>query len=182
MVITNMKSGINLINKQDTESTVSEEKFRRLRIIAVVFLFGIAFFAITLSFLIALSPLPRLRQQEAVAQRTVAQYHTEIAQLFLIHDRLQSITQIIHDRPTFEKMIALIKSYLSSDMNIISYSMNAKSVSFTVSSLSLVSLNTFIEQMRKEAGSKKLIKQVALADVSTDEFRDAFFITITLTL
>jgi|SRR6185369_2944653 len=174
-----MNKGINLFKTEKKISVaVASQKLTVLRLVAIGLLFCTSAFSIILFLLIVLSPLPDLQKQEKTLLATISGSHPDIAKLFLINDRLKSSETIIDKRQNFDKSLSLIKQRMSSDVSITAITMNKSTISITVSSSSLSSLDNFLNSLVDAVDSKKDFSKVTMTNFLADEVRDNFFLTI----
>src|SRR6266403_164076 len=143
-----MNKGINLFKAERKISVnVASQKLTILRFVAVGLLFITSAFSIVLFLLIYLSPLPDLQKQEKTLLTTLSTSHPDIAKLFLINDRLKSSENIINKRKNFDQLLELVRQRMPSDVSIAAMTMNKETISITVLSSSMVSLDNFLNNL-----------------------------------
>lgn len=143
-----MNRGINLLSGE-SRAPINKDlrRVRILRVLAVSFLFGIAGISIILFFLISLSPLPSLQDQEKQALTRIQQYHQEMAQFTLISDRLKASKTVLAQRTDYSTLLMSIRETIPSDLTVTAFQVDEKEISLTVSGKSLASIETFLENL-----------------------------------
>lgn len=176
-----MSKSINLLGLGTNISIPKvSQKIRILRLCALVFLFFISGVSIILFLLIALSPLPTLQKKEQDVLVQLSQYHTGMAQLLLVNDRMKHSEIILSKRPAYDHTLDTIQERMPSDVAISSLTITKKEASITVASSSLDSLDTFLNNLISATEEKKDFSKVVLTKFFSDEENGAFGLTITL--
>jgi Tfp pilus assembly protein PilN len=174
-----MNSRINLLpSKKQAPSSATTRRAGRVRLFAMSMLFGVSTASIILFLLIALSPLPTLQQQERNALGTLSQYRTDIAKLLLVNDRLRASSTVLKNRKDFAKALESVQSRLPSGVAITDINMTRETVSVTVTSTSLSSIDTFITSLINSQAEKKDFKSVSMSKFSVDSQKEAFLVTV----
>jgi|SRR5579885_1653109 len=178
-----MNKGINLLGTNSTGVTSRVgRRLLTLRVIAIGILFLVSISSVVLLLLIALSPLPQLRQQEASEIQQLSSYQTAIAQLAMLRERTDSITHLIHSRPDYAATMQNIEDLVPQDVTITGLSLKGKTASVTVASTSLLPINTFITSLVSMAQKKKDFSNVLLNNLSMDTQTNRFSLTVALQL
>ena len=108
-----MNKGINLLGfEKKITINANLKKLKLLRILGVGLLFGISGLSIILFLFIALSPLPALQDEEKAALNRLAVHHPDIAQLFLINDRVKSGEVILSKRTNYNEILTEVRGLL----------------------------------------------------------------------
>ncbi len=171
-----MSSTINLLEHKD-ENKPAFTKLKVLRIIAAGLLFGVSVSSVVLFIFISLSPLGILKKQEKDTSVSLSQFDTEIAKLSLLRERAINIKEVMSKRFHYEDTIGLLQQYMSSDLTITSLNMDKNSLSITVSSNSLMSIDKFVNNLIQSAESKKGFSKVTLTSL---EFSNSFMLSLKL--
>jgi len=174
-----MNKGINLLRPEE-RLTVKPASLRLgfLRVIALSLLFGVSSISIVLFLLIALSPLPTLQNQEQSALNAISKFHPDIAKLFIVDDRLKSSQTILTQRKRFDVSLNKILEKMPGSVSVTAVSMNKDKVSVTVSSQSLASIKSFIDNLVSAADTKKDFSKVTLTNFLTDETHNSYIVSI----
>ena len=176
-----MNKGINLLDaNQQTKSGIELRKIRFMRLIAVVSLFLVSVASIILFMLVALSPLPQLQQQEQGLRDTLANSKQALAQHALVNERTDEITKILGSRISFDVPLTTIREKLPSNAKVSAIKADSSSIILTVSTPTLESLDSFLNEMIGLVKEKQVFSQIQLSDLATDDGRDNFTMTVTL--
>lgn len=174
-----MSRGINLLSaEQQLSAKIGSQKVKILRAVTLWSLFSISAISVVLSILIALSPLPLLQQQEQNVRVSLSAYHQDMAKLLLISDRLKGSEQILTTRSRFDQILEKIQERLPDDAEISGLTLNTSEIEVTVTSPSLVAIDTFLNNMVSAADEKKDFSRVILHRFFTNEETNAFFVTV----
>jgi Tfp pilus assembly protein PilN len=174
-----MSKGINLVGSEKQISVkIGSKKIKLLRMISLSLLFGVSGLSIILFLLIALSPLPSLQKQEQSALQTLSQYHPDIAKHMLVEERLKNSEIILAKRSVFDQTLIKIKNKLPPDATITGITMNSGEISLTVTSTSLVVLDTFLNNLITAAEQKEDFSKVILSKLTTSEGGNTYSLTI----
>lgn len=177
-----MSNGINLLGKKNQAAvSPAARKLWRMRLVAIWSLFVISGFSIILFLLIALSPLPALLQQEKSALATLASHHQEVAKVLFLQDRLQTTSQIIAKRPSFDAKLQAVQDLMPAGIDITEMSIDQKGITVTVSSSSLLLLDTFTNNLLASVDAKKDFSEVVMGKLFINPQRNVFSMTVSLT-
>ena len=178
-----MSNNINLLeNKKKLISVITKTTSQLLRFSAVSLLFIVSVSSIILFILIALSPLPKLKQEEHLTMTTLSQYHTGMLKLFLIKERTSLIDKVLSKRMLYDIALDDIHSKLPDGVEVSSFSVEKNTLSLTVSSKSLELLNTFISNLTNSVNEKKSFSLITMSRLSMEKERKTYVVTLTLLL
>ena len=161
-------SEINLISEQKERITKLKKKVRLLRIIS----FSCLIFVLISSVLVFLvkfsSPLPSLGNQEKALSGTLDGSKQKIGKMFVINDRLKSIDSILLKRSNFNEMINTLIQNKPGDLLISFLTINKNTIAMRISSMSLRSIDNFIDSIMTLTKDKKMFKKITLENLSVD--------------
>jgi hypothetical protein len=176
-----MNSRINLLGqKKQKLDNATIRRLKIFRMVAIGMLFCVSAFSIILFILIALSPLPALKEQEQQSLTTLSGYHPQVAKLILVDDRLKTTFQLLSQRPNFNKMFNAVSEKMPSGLIVTGLTIEGENISVTVSSASLPDLDTFLNNLLTAAESKKDFSKVILTTLFLNEDTTAYVMTVTL--
>lgn len=178
-----MSKGINLLGAEQQLSAkigLGSRRLKRLRAVAVWFLFGISGASIVLFLLIALSPLPAVQEQERQALATLSQYHPDVAKLLLINDRIKESEIILAKRSKFDQTLEKIKNKMPPEASITGMTLNSNEILITVTSSSLVALDTFLNNLITATEEKQDFSKVTLTRFFNNESLQTYTLTISV--
>ena len=125
---------------------------------------------------------PSLAQIHAQQQTLLAQLnllHTKTAKNLIIQDRVKRITKTLQTRKSLDKTIAEIQKQLPTGVTVVSFVLDEKTLSMTVTASSLAPLGTFMDSLTKDVQDKKLFKKTTIQGVISDEKTGTFLLSIT---
>lgn len=176
-----MNEGINLLdpNKKNT-STFSMHHLQMMRIIVVSLLFIISVSSVILFILVAISPLPVLRQQEQSLQQSLSLSKSDIVKLALVKERTDAISQFLVKRQKLDQTLGLIESKFSGNTKVTAIQANSTGTIISVESGSLEDLDNFLNGLIVLVQQKKDFSQVILIDLSNDPTNSDYEATVRL--
>ena len=175
-----MNNSINLIDYRSKISTSSHSKKQKyLKIIAISLLFTVSTSSIVFFILIALSPLPELRNQYKKVASALALSNDDIIKQEVVKDRVSNVRGIIDERADFDKVLEHIQSKLVSGVAIDGVIMEKNNLSITVTSKSLLLIDNFLNELTSAELENKFPK-VSLKSLKNEENSNAFLLTLTL--
>ncbi|HVA96281.1 MAG TPA: hypothetical protein VND99_01380 [Candidatus Acidoferrales bacterium] len=178
-----MSEGINLLEPNRKSTTdVFLRRIQTTRFIMVGLLFIVSVSAVILFILVALSPLPALHSQEQSLRQTLASSKSDIVKLELVNERADAIDGVMKKRHALDQTIGLIQSKLSKDSQITAMKGDSKTMTVTVESSSLQSLDSFLNGLIALVQDKKSFSNVTLTDLTTDDVTNTFSVSISLNL
>lgn len=173
-----MNSNINLILPKDKEFVERQKKGKVLNATAVVFpiLIGIVSLAV---FLItqAINPTAIRRQQDETINE-IAKLQDKKIKFFIVKDRLENIDGILKKRINFAENINNILSKTVSGVSLVNLDIDSKKVILTLSSLSLKSLDEFINSLIVMAERKEIIRSLKLDSLTFNEKENEYLVSL----
>lgn len=177
-----MNKGINLLHLNNkTASKTLLNRLKLLRMIATTSLFIVSVSSVILFLSIALSPLPKLKQQELAAKNTLAYYNEQIIKMKLLQDRVQSINSILSKRTLYDKQIELIQSKIPHELNLESLTIEKNKVSVTVSSNSLSVIDTFMSNLKHATEESNDFSRIIINNFSRKDNNKGYLLTVNMT-
>lgn len=172
-----MNKSINL-NIDEHEDSGLKKKIQTFRVISLGVLTFIVVSAVSLFFLILASPLPELRNQENAAALKLRELRNTSAKHAIIRERLGGIEKIISKRPVLDKIVTQIRSQLPEGVTIDDLRIDEESATVTVSSSSLLSLNSFIEALILIKDNDGTFSSLTLSEVQYDNVDPRYTVMI----
>ncbi len=176
-----MNKSINL-SIQEHEDPRLKKRIRLLRLTSLSILSLVVLSAVALFFMILASPLPELRQQENAAATRLRGLSERSTKVYLIRERLGGITTILEERPVLDRLLTRIQGQLPEGVIIDSLRTDASSITITVSSPSLLSLNAFIDALIRLKEDVQLFSSITLSEVRYDSENPRYIVTVHSTL
>jgi hypothetical protein len=176
-----MNKAINLLlPEQDHVS--HQRSLRILRIISLGSLFGIVAVSAGLFFLILASPLPGLRREETSVAAQLRGQRAKSAELFYIKERLAEVTGLLAKQPTFLAVVEKTARLLPEDAMIDRLSVETGSLSLTITSPSLLTIQSILEGMKQLKTEDSLFSTVTLSQLIYEEKRAGYAVTLHMRL
>jgi hypothetical protein len=178
-----MNEGINLLEPtQKKSSEIFLKRIQTTRFIMVGLLFIVSVASVILFILVTISPLPALQAQEQSLMQTLSQSKSDVVKYELLNERVEAISGVMKKRQSPDQTIALVQSKLPSDSKITAIKSDNKTMSLTIESPSLQSLDTFINGLINYVQEKKFFSNVTLTNLTTDETNNAYAVTLSVNL
>ncbi len=178
-LLKNMAKNINLLtDKREGNVPLVFKKQKFLRTIAVLMLFSVSAISIVIFILIALSPLPQLKQEEENLKNNLVEKKADIAKLFIIKERLSVAKSIIDERSNFHSEIEKLQAKMPVGVSVTSIDISDELISVTVSSRSLSLLNTFLDQIISAVTDRKEFSKVSINNLTTSS--ESYLLTISV--
>lgn len=175
-----MNNEINLMPEARKQTSPVFKKRILLRRISIVLMFFISFLSITLFILIALSPLPSLKQREEDETKRMSFFNEMIIKFRMTKSRINDIAKLLEVRPVYADTINSISNYLPDNAEIIEVHLNEKALSLSIASVSLASLDSFLEKLTAKDNISKNFKKITLVSLKKDFEKGQFVLTIKL--
>lgn len=153
-----------------------------MRWIAIGLLFLVSVSSMILFFLIALSPLPELQQQQDERLATLATLRVPMTKVLLLQERMDTISGLLAKRNDVDKTIQSVLSKLPTDVSVTSIALKENNLEVTVTSQSLSSIDLFLNTMVTASEENNEFSMVILKDVSRDDQSQNFSSTISVTV
>jgi Tfp pilus assembly protein PilN len=172
-----MSSDINLISPKNESSLIEKKRLKILRTISyviagLVVLFALLIFAVNATF--STSKVKK-QQEEAVAQLLMLK--DKSAKLYIINNRIVTITKIINDRNNSKKLEDLIK-VVPNDVKINNINFDDEGISLTLSSTSLLPLDKVINKYIDKASKREIIKTFSIGSLSMNKKSGSYLLTV----
>lgn len=176
-----MSSRINLLGiKKKEAARPLLKKLIVMRLSAMIILFLTAAFSVILFMLIALSPLPQLRKQEALAINTLSQSKDDVAKLVILNERMNAVEVLLTKRNDYDQLLSKIQSYSPSGLQITGFSFSTEGISVTVGSNSLKQIDAFMNGLVNAVQQKQNFSHVTVSNLALDSLKDQFSLTLLL--
>lgn len=176
-----MNEGINLLDPDKKgSSTHFVHHIQKMRLFVLGLLFIVSVSSVILFTMVEISPLPQLRTQEQNLQQSLMQSQNDIVKLSIVNERMSSITSLLRTRPMLDQPLGLIEDKLSGDSTVTDIQSDDQTMTITVESPSLQSLDSFINGLVGYAQEKKGFSKVSLLDLTTDQVTNEYETTLNL--
>lgn len=174
-----MNKTINLLQKKqlpDKQHSLSV-KMKRIAVSLFVLTTGAAILLLILTFTFRMSSLTHKEEKETLATK-LSLAKTKAARYILIKDRMSAITHLLAGRYPWDTVLMTIQSQLPDDVVITNMESEDKSLSVSLSSASLLSLNSTIAHITSLLQQKKIFAKVTIDSVAIGEESGLYTLSI----
>jgi Tfp pilus assembly protein PilN len=176
-----MSNNINLITPRKEESSSDKKKAKIIKNIGFIFLGVIVLFSIVIfivNLLFSTSSLKR-QQQEAIAQ--IASLNEVSSKLFVLNNRIASISKIIKTRKDMSLLESLSR-IIPDTVKIRTFTFDKDKTSFTLNSPSLLPLDNYINQLINKAIKKDMIQSLTINSLTINKKTKEYYLSLTINL
>ncbi len=163
-----MNSDINLISNKNTALEKELRRLRIVRVLAVISLFVVALIAIMIFILNVTLPFDSVRKDEQMTKAGLSLLQNKLYTYASINDRVNNISNIISQRDNYIPQINQVLSKVPADLSVGELSVVTGKMDMSVSGLSLVSINKFIDDIVALGNQGKVIKNIVIQGLSVD--------------
>lgn len=172
-----MNKDINLVSG-DSINVLESARVARFRALGTYFILAVGILSVLLFVLNKLlSPQPIVDEQNKIIS-SMTKFNTTQVKLSILSQRLNDSTSILTKRTNYDLILSQIISQSPSDVVITSLSFEKKKVSLIVSSLSLLSLNSFIDSLKGLAEKKQYIKTVTVNNLNLGNAKTGYTLNL----
>lgn len=176
-----MNKSINLLVPEQHDTALTK-RIAILRLISMSVITLIVVASVSLFFLILSSPLPSLRNQENSTRNKLREYDATSGKYFVVRERLGVISSILEERIAYEDFIRRIQEFMPPGTEIEEIQAEGNLLSVTVSSTSLLPLQSFIESMNSLKQDESLFSGIKLSTLRYDEETSRYSVEVQATL
>ncbi len=173
-------SEINLLPQQ--QSGAGQQRALTItRYVAIGLMFLVTASSGALFFLNIQSPLSQLVEREKQLLASLSTYDKRANTYMVTGERLNSISSLLSKRTDYGNYMDILLRQAGSGTIVDGFVLSEKTVktlTLTVSSRSLLSINTYIDNISKLAEDQKLFKRIILSDVAFESGRGVYTVTI----
>ena len=173
---------INLLPNKNVESAVFTTRLKILRLIAVSSLFLISALSIVFFLLITFSALPQEKQKQAAALEELSVYYSKMGKVIGIHDRIEETRKTLASRRQISPIIDRLVTQVPIGASVDKITIKGKTVVFGISSQSLSTIDTFINNLLELAQKKEFISHLTLSSFSFNDQKGAYSAEIQMNL
>ncbi len=175
-----MNDQVNLLIGKTKRTSQLTKKRDIFHFIAVGSLFAFAFFSVALFILIALSPLPSLQEREKIETKRLSFFKDLMLKINLTKDRVNNVDKILRERPTYSSSLQAIKSILPPETTMKEIHLSDKTLTFTVTSNSLVPLDVFLTSLKTKWESEENFKTITIVGLEQNFDKGEYVLVVKL--
>lgn len=175
-----MSADINLsIRKKQEKGFITSSQVHKLRLVALIFLFGVAALSAGLFLIIAASPLPQLREEEQRASETLKSQQSKFGKYLLLREQLSAIQVLLNTRPDLRKTIEVVFAIIPQGLQVSGIEISEKHISMGVSTASLDAISSFFQSIQDRAVQKVVPTSISTSSIGYSASTGEYSFTIT---
>lgn len=171
---------INLI-KVETASP-KNRRAAKLRMVALIILFFVGGVAIIFFILDFSSPLNSIKSEQDAVLSSITAENQKAVKLAIVNERATAINRLKIERPDYLGVLNTAMSTLPSGVSASGLDIDESSVSITVASPSLLSLNNFLNGVLDEARKNSNIESASMESLTANDTSSAYQMSVKFNL
>ncbi len=177
-----MSKEVNLISSRRKESSISYRQAGNIKKVAYIFLGLCVIASVGLFVLNSTSELGTLSKKEDSLNQTLHTQQKKIVKMTLIKDRIESISDIQKKSKSYEDILVNVSSALPQDSKFDSFEVTKNSLNVTVSSSSLLSVNSFLDYIINNINKNHIFQKVTVSSLVGDIQSGKYILVLDVTL
>lgn len=173
-----MAKDINLLPQTKLNILRQEVTIRIVRTIGIGVLLLVASCEIGIFFLNRTTSLAELQVQRNTLKSSLSLLHDKAITNILLLDRFRKIQALQKNQVSFVADITTIQSLVPDGVTIDTFALDQKTIILSVSSYSLVPVNTFLDRVNALYAQKELFKKVTIDNVSANASSGKYSVTV----
>ncbi|MDO8620797.1 MAG: hypothetical protein Q7R31_00720 [Candidatus Levybacteria bacterium] len=169
-----MINDINLLVGKDANYLRQKKLLSLVRLMAFASLGIVALLSVIAFFLNSQFSPTEVKKEEDVILQNLSTLSKKQAKLFIINNRIQNITTILNSRVDYYKILNFIIGKIPAEVSIDRIEVDKKKISLTISSNSLIPINTlinnFVDMVRKKETITSLTLNSLTLSVKTSKY------------
>lgn len=177
-----MNSNINLLQQKDDQLIKKQKRLKILKLAAGISLAIVAFFSIIIFILSTQFSVSSIKKEQNSVINSISSLKEKAARIILVNDRIKGTSEILSKRRNYSNLIQTVLKSVPSETKTASLDINKDILNMTVSSNSLLSINTYLEEMIKLSQEGKLIKSLAIKGITVNLKMGEYNLSISTTI
>lgn len=173
-----MKSDINLISLSQTELVKEDRLVKLLRTFAIISIVAVTIISLVIFIIIQSISPAEVRKQEGAIEGVISSLHTKEAKIVIVNKKIKDIKNIISKRPKYDSIVSDIANIIPGDVSMNSLNVNEKKVKLIVTSSSLLSINSFLDNLFDMVANKKIIGNLTIDGISEQGGNGAYTMSV----
>lgn len=157
-----MINDINLLVGKDVNYLRQKKLLSLVRLVAFVSLGIVALLSVIAFFLNSQFSPTLVKNQEDTVLQSLSALSKKQAKLFIVNNRIANITNILNSRVDYYKILSVIMGKIPTEVSTDRIEIDKKKISLTISSNSLVPINTLINNFVDMVRKKEIITSLTL--------------------
>ncbi len=177
-----MNNDINLVSSQESTSLNEKKRLKMIRVTAVVSLTVVALSSILIFILYSSLSLSSIKKDQDSTLNSISFLHKKSAELAIINNRLTDITNILQKRKNYTNAIATIRQQMPAGVSTTDLEINKDNVVLIVSSNSLQSIDTFLNNVISLSQKQKVVSKIFIESLTVNEKSGSYSLSLSATL
>lgn len=173
-----MNTNINLVPPKSREYLEKQRREKIVNIFATTFPIIVGVISLII-FLVtqAVNPISIKKQQDETINK-IAKLQDRKIKLFIVNDRLDNISLLLEGRRNFADNINAFLSRMPADVSLDNLEVDNKQIILTASSISLRSIDEFINNLIKLAEKKEVVQTLFLYELTFEEGKNKYLVSL----
>lgn len=172
-----MNDDINLIQGEKT-NLARKKRIFILRTFSLIFVFSVAFFSIILFVINSRISLEDVKKNENSTLQKTLLFKDRSAKFNLVSDRLRNISTILNNRKKYTGVLNTILGQVPLDVKLTGLTVDKDDVSVTAASISLLSINKFLDNFTNISQQKHVVKNMIIEGLTLDKQTGVYSLSI----
>ncbi|HZJ18552.1 MAG TPA: hypothetical protein VFD45_02965 [Patescibacteria group bacterium] len=177
-----MNSNINLLQQKDDQLIKKQKRLKILKLIAGILLATVALFSIIIFILNTKFSVTSIKNEQNSVINSISALKAKAAKMILVNDRIKGTSEILKKRKDYTSLIQKVLNSVPGEAKTAGLDINKDSLNMSVSSNSLLSIDTYLENMIKLSQEKKLIKNLVIKGINVNFKNGEFILSVNATI
>ncbi len=161
-----MNSSINLVSNKNDQLEKEARRLGLVRIIALCCLLLVAAFSVIVFIVNFTLPLQAVKKDQQLQLTGIASMHKKLTEFSYVGDRIKNISDIVSKRKKLNDAINSIYEKIPVTSSMDALDVGSNSIGMTISDVSLLSLNQFIDSFIAYKDKNGSIKKVVIQSLT----------------
>lgn len=176
-----MSKNINFLTIRNREKVKKKKGVKAIRITAVFSLIAILCLSVLVYYLNRRIYPQALKNERDSLLKSISSLHNKEAKYAILANRVENILELLNKRVDYSKHIAKFSEKIPSGITVDTFKIDKKTITLTISSPSLKSIDEFINGLIV-LGKEKEITVLLLDSLSMSEASGAYLVSLTANL
>ncbi len=177
-----MTNDINLLVSKDANYLRQKKILSLARLVAFTSLGIVTLLSVIAFFLNSQFSPTLIKSQEDTVMQSLSKQSKKQAKLFVVNNRITNITTVLNKRVDYYKILSLILDKIPTNVSIDRIEVGKKQISLTISSNSLIPIDTLINNFVDMVRNKKLINSLTLNSLALNAKTSQYSISLSASL